>query len=142
MGIQVLEYLEELIEKRRRVGQLYRQRLSQIPGIHLPPLPPGNVCYTYAHMPIDVDEQASGMSRDALHSKLKQYNIHACRYSYPLICDLACYRSVPVNDRLVEARKLASRVLALPMSVELSSDDISQICNSIASCYTRAPVAL
>jgi dTDP-4-amino-4,6-dideoxygalactose transaminase len=48
-------------------------------------------------MPIEVDEQEFGTNRDALYEKLKEYNVHSCRYFYPLVCDYACYRSLSIK---------------------------------------------
>ena len=56
-----------------------------------PPLSP-DIRQNHAYMPIEVDEQEFGMSRDALYEKLKQYNVYSRRYFYPLVCDYACYR--------------------------------------------------
>ena len=61
-------------------------------------------------MPIEVDEQEFGMSRDALYEKLKEYNVYSRRYFYPLICDYACYRNVSVKDPLTVARRVADRI--------------------------------
>ncbi len=37
MGIQVLKYLDEIIQKRAKITDLYRHRLKEIPGIRLVP---------------------------------------------------------------------------------------------------------
>ena len=66
-------------------------------------------------MPIEVDEQEFGMSRDALYEKLKEWNVFTRRYFYPLICDYPCYRSIPVNGSLAVARRVADRILTLPI---------------------------
>ena len=71
MGILVLKYLEEIIHKRAKITDLYRQRLKEVPGIHLVPALSPDIRYNHAYMPIEVDEQEFGMSRDALYEKLK-----------------------------------------------------------------------
>ena len=37
MGMQVLKYLQEIISKREKITQLYRERLREVPGIRLVP---------------------------------------------------------------------------------------------------------
>ena len=79
-------------------------------------------------MPIEVDEQEFGMSRDELYEKLKQWNVFTRRYFYPLICDFACYRSVSVKDPLTVARQVADRILTLPIYDSLELSDVEKIC--------------
>jgi dTDP-4-amino-4,6-dideoxygalactose transaminase len=133
MGIQVLKYLEETIQKRARITELYRNRLEVVPGIRLvPALPPG-IRYNYAYMPIEVDRREFGMSRDALYERLKEWNVYTRRYFYPLICDYPCYRSISVNGSLTVARRVAERILTLPIYDTLELSDVETICDIIVS---------
>jgi dTDP-4-amino-4,6-dideoxygalactose transaminase len=137
MGIKVLKYLDDVIEKRSRITDLYRQRLKEIPGIHLaPPLPP-DIRYSHPYMPIEIDEEEFGMTRDALYEKLQQYNVYTRRYFYPLICDYACYRNVSVKDPLTVARRTAERILTLPIYDSLDLSDVQTICDVITSLHHR-----
>ena len=131
MGMTMLKYVPQLIEKQRAITKLYRQQLQSIPGIHLPPLPSDEIDYNYAYSPIEIDEQEFGISRDQLYEKLKEYNIFTRRYFYPLICDFAYYRNVPVADPLKTARGVAERILSLPIYCDLSLDDVQKICDII-----------
>jgi dTDP-4-amino-4,6-dideoxygalactose transaminase len=131
MGIHVLKYLDEIIEKSRQIDALYRERLSTVPGIHIPPPFPEDIRYNYAYMPIEVDENEFGMSRDALYDALKEFNILSRRYFYPLVCDYACYKSISVKDPLPVARRVTSRILTLPTYYDLSLDDVETICDFI-----------
>lgn len=131
MGIHVLKYLDEIIEKSQQIDALYRKRLSTFPGIHIPPPLPEDIRYNYAYMPIEVDEKEFGMSRDALYEALKEFNIFSRRYFYPLICDFACYRNVSVADPLKTARGVAERILILPIYYDLELDQVERICEVI-----------
>jgi len=131
MGSMILGYLDGLIEKRRKITEIYRQRLNDIPGIKLPPSLPADVKYNHAYMVIEVHEKEFGMSRDKLYEELKKYNIHTRRYFYPLICDFPCYRSVYVKDPLTVARLVASTILNLPIYYDLQLEDVHRICNII-----------
>ena len=142
MGSQILKYLEELIEKRSRITELYRDRLKDVPGIKLvPPLSP-EIKYNYGYMPIEVDEQEFGMSRDALYEELKQWNVHTRRYFYPLICDYPCYRSVSVKDTLPVARRTAERILTLPIYDSLELHHVESICEIIQSIQRTGAASL
>jgi dTDP-4-amino-4,6-dideoxygalactose transaminase len=137
MGSQVLSYLDDLILKRSRIAALYRQRLRDVPGIRfVPPLSP-DIKYNYGNMPIEVDEKAFGMSRDAIYDDLKQWNVYTRRYFYPLICDYSCYRSLSVKDPLVVARQVADRILTLPIYESLDLSDVEVICDMIQHLHSR-----
>jgi dTDP-4-amino-4,6-dideoxygalactose transaminase len=133
MGIQVLRYLEGMIQKRAAITDLYRNRLKDVPGIHLAPALSPDIHYNYAYMPIEVDEKEFGMSRDALYEKLKEWNVHSRRYFYPLICDYPCYRSISVNGSLSVARRVADCILTLPIYDGLELSDVEIICEIILS---------
>ena len=135
MGIQVLKYLEEIIQKRARITAVYRNRLKEIPGLRLTPPLSSDIQYNYAYMPIEVDEHEFGMSRDALYEKLKEWNVHTRRYFYPLICDYACYRSIAVNGSLPVARQAADRILTLPIYDSLELSAVEAICEIIMSLH-------
>ena len=133
MGLHVLKYLDEIIKKRAKITELYRQCLKEVPGIHLAPPLPSDVKYNYGYMPIEVNEQEFGMSRDALYEKLKIWNIYTRRYFYPLICDFPCYRCISVNDSLAVARRVSERILTLPIYDGLELSEVEVICDIIKS---------
>jgi len=137
MGSMILGYLDKLIEKRRKITEIYRERLNDISGIKLLPSLPADVKYNHAYMPIEVNEKEFGISRDKLYEELKKYNIYTRRYFYPLICDYSCYRSVSIKDPLTVARKVASRILILPIYCDLSLDDVQQICDIIIAISSK-----
>ncbi len=140
MGSLVLGHLDSIIEKRRRIEEVYRQRLKEIPGIHLPSPLPVDVRHNHGYMPVEIEEESFGMSRDALYRVLKEYKVFTRRYFYPLICDFSCYRNVAVKDPLTEARRVASRMLMLPIYSDLALDDVHRICEVLGACC-RAKVA-
>ena len=131
MGSMVLKSIDENIEKRQQITAIYRKKLEGVPGIYLRPELPKDVGYNYAYMPVEVDEKEFGMSRDRLYEKLKGYNIYSRRYFYPLVCDFACYKSVAVKDPLTVARKVAERILTLPIYYDLALEDVQRICDVI-----------
>lgn len=131
MGSMVLKNIDEIIGKRRQITAVYRKKLKGVSGIYMRPDLPKNVLSNYAYFPIEVDEKEFGMNRDQLNEKLKEYNIYTRKYFYPLICDFACYRSVAIKDSLTVARKVAERILTLPIYYDLSFCDVQKICDII-----------
>ena len=128
MGSLMLKYMDTIIEKRKCIYEIYHERLSEVPGIRFSPEPESNVAYNYAYVPVQVDEKEFGMSRDALYEKLKEYNVFARRYFYPLLNEFACYQSVPVSKPLDAAVKASKKIITLPIYVDLHEDSVHQIC--------------
>ncbi|MEJ2079896.1 MAG: DegT/DnrJ/EryC1/StrS family aminotransferase [Deltaproteobacteria bacterium] len=133
MGLQVLKYLDEITEKRARISGLYRERLTEVPGICLTPALSPEIKANYTYVPVEVDEREFGMSRDALFERLKEWNVFSRRYFYPLVCDYACYRSIPTNEPLTVARRTAARILTLPIYDSLDLCAVEAICDIIVS---------
>lgn len=133
MGLLVIKHIEEIIKKGRIVDEIYRDKLKDVPGIMFTPSLGKNVKYNYSYVPIEVDEKLYGMSRDGLYEILKKYNIFTRRYFYPLITDFSCYRHIQVNDRLSQARRIASRILCLPTYTNLTESQVIEICDIIKS---------
>lgn len=131
MGGMMLKYLDDLIAKRRRITQAYQECLQEVPGLKLASRVSEDVEYNYAYMPVEIFEEEFGMSRDELYASLKQYNIHARRYFYPLVCDYPCYRNVMVGKTMPVARAVSSRILTLPIYPDLALEDVHRICEII-----------
>jgi dTDP-4-amino-4,6-dideoxygalactose transaminase len=138
MGMLLLERIDEMIEKRRTLTQHYRARLWQIPGIRLAALPAKNVKYNYAYMSVEIDHDLFGMARDELYFKLRDYNVLARRYFFPIIPDFSCYRGMFRGADLEVARGVASRILTLPLYSELDIETVDRICDMLEYFHVHA----
>ena len=127
MGSVVLRYMDQLVAKRKKLYQIYRERLGDVPGISFSPDPDNNVEYNYAYVPILIDEKEFGMSRDDLCLKLKAYNVFTRRYFYPLINEFACYQSVSISRPLTMGKKISGEILTLPIYWDLTTNDVLRI---------------
>lgn len=139
MGLQVLRYLDPIISRRAKIDALYRSCLQDIPGIHIPNLPSGNVRFNHAYFPVEIRQEEFGMSRDDLYAALQKYNVFTRRYFYPLINDFPCYRHVALTAPLTKARRIAGQILTLPIYDSLALEDVERICRMIKELHlTRA----
>jgi dTDP-4-amino-4,6-dideoxygalactose transaminase len=132
MGELMLSCFADAIDQTGRIEMAYRNRLAEIPGISIPPLPDARVRPNHAFMPILIEEHAFGTSRDALSARLQQYNVFARKYFYPLVSDMTAYRAAR-RDPLDCARRISQEVLALPTYADLALDDVHRICDLIAA---------
>ena len=131
MGSQILGHVEGIISRRQKIDALYRMRLKEIPGIHIPELQPSSVKFNYGYFPVEIMSDEFGLDRDQLYNALQRFNVFTRRYFYPLITDFACYRSLSVKDPLTQARKIAHRILTLPIYDSLALQDVDRICECI-----------
>lgn len=131
MGSLVLKYFDQIIEKRKKIRNLYRYLLKGVPGLRLSPDFTDDIQYNHAYMTIEIDEREFGISRNTLYEKLKDYNVYTRKYYYPLVCDYACYRNISLRDPLTVARRVAERILSLPIYDGLDTNSVEMICRII-----------
>jgi len=132
LGLLQLKYVDKNIEKRKQIVELYRKLLNNVKGISfLNDLP--NVKHNYSYFPIFIDEKLFGKSRDQVYEKLKEHNIYARRYFYPLISQFSTYCGLESAQpgKLPIAEKITNQVLCLPIYPDLSDNDVFKICDLI-----------
>jgi dTDP-4-amino-4,6-dideoxygalactose transaminase len=134
MGLLMLDPFEEEIEKRKHLTMVYRERLSEVPGINFRTEIP-KVKHNYYNFVITVDQDKFGQSRDNLYDNLKTYNIFTRKYFYPLCSQFQCYKQYPSSspENLPVAEKITKQVLSLPLYSGLADEDIHKICDVIFS---------
>ncbi|HAB00392.1 MAG TPA: aminotransferase [Ruminococcaceae bacterium] len=130
MGICNLRHLEAEIAKRKAVVERYRARLGNVAGIKFCK-PQKDVKPNYAYLPVVFD--GFKKTRDEIFEELKQYDVVARKYFFPLVNDMECYKDYPTSgsDKTPIAKHIADRVLTLPLYADLSLDDVDRICDII-----------
>ncbi len=130
MGICNLRHIDDEIAKRGGVVEHYRRRLSGIPGIRLCS-EQKDVKTNYAYFPVVFD--GFSMSRDQVCAKLKEHDIIARKYFYPLINEFSCYQDFEGIDvsKTPVAKYIADRVLTLPLYADLAFEEVDRICDLI-----------
>ena len=122
-GMLQLQHIDDALAQRKRVDAAYREALRDVPGIRCLQ-DAGEQVANYSYFPLLVEADYP-LSRDALYQKLKDNNIFARRYFYPLITDFPMYRGMPSAHRenLPVATAAAQKVLCLPIYPALASQD-------------------
>ncbi|MCX6232348.1 MAG: DegT/DnrJ/EryC1/StrS family aminotransferase [Bacteroidetes bacterium] len=138
-GLLQLKYIDENIAKRKSISELYRNQLTNIPGIRILNDMIG-VNHSYSYFPIFIDEQIYGRKRDELYEELRKHNIYGRRYFYPLISQFPTYRGLQSAkpENLPIATKISEQVICLPIYPLLSKDDQLQILNIIKNAGSRS----
>jgi dTDP-4-amino-4,6-dideoxygalactose transaminase len=132
-GLALLPYANELIRKRKQVAERYIKAFSDVSCITCvcSANEPGHNFYAF---PILISP-GSRCTRDALYTQLKNESIHARRYFYPLLSDLALYGG-PRSDKhtpLTVARDVSDRILCLPMFPHLEPTAQERIISIVRS---------
>lgn len=122
-GLLQLQHMPQIMQRRAEIDMFYREKLQVIKSIHCLPQA-GQTVANHSYFPILVEPDYP-LSRDALYQKLKDHNIFARRYFYPLITDFPMYRGIPSaqRDLLPIATAAAQKVLCLPIYPNLTSQD-------------------
>ncbi|SAK99826.1 aminotransferase [Caballeronia fortuita] len=129
-GMLQLQHIDRALERRKEIDRLYRTLLADVKGVRC--LNPEEDSTNRSYFPILVEPDYP-ISRDALYQHLRDENIHARRYFYPLVSDFPMYRGLPSANasNLPNAKAAASKVLCLPIYPDLADDDVHRIVNCI-----------
>ena len=130
MGICNLRHVNGEIIKRKKVVERYIENLKDITGIQLSKKQV-DVESNYAYFPVVFDGYK--MTRDEVFEKLKDNDIIARKYFYPLTNSFECYRDQYDVDKTPVAKYIADRVLTLPLYADLPLEDVDRICKIIKS---------
>ena len=128
MGLCKLRHVEQEIEKRRRVYERYRERLSGVDGIRLCPKQPG-VKMNYAYMPVVFEGYR--LSRDEVFARLTERDIHPRKYFYPCVNAYQCYKDRFSPEDTPIAARISQEILTLPMYADLPVETVDEICDII-----------
>ena len=132
MGICNLRHVEEDIRRRKRVFDLYSERLCKIDGLQLNAQKEG-IKYNYAYFPVVFDEKVFGFSREEVYDALAQNGIVARKYFYPLTNSFSAFHGKYRVEETPVALRISKRVLTLPIYPDLQPIDVERICDVITS---------
>lgn len=127
MGLCNLRHIDNDIARRKIVGNRYYERLENQPGIKLIEIPE-DLEWNYAYFPVFFD---GAKDRNQVLANLESQNIFARKYFYPSMENAACYKNTGLRMKLFVSDWASKHVLTLPMSSELTIDQVDRICNVV-----------
>lgn len=119
MGLCNLREIDRNIALRRERVQLYNELLGHTEGLRLPAYDRADIQYNYGYYPVLFADKES---RDRIYDRLREKNIYARKYFYPLTADAECFQGKYSLSELRNARQVSDRVLVLPLYPELEYD--------------------
>ena len=90
MGLCNLRHVNNEIAKREKVYGLYVDRLKDIEGVRMLELQK-DVKHNYSYLPIIIDENEFGLTRNEVFDLLAQNNIYSRKYFYPITNSYNCF---------------------------------------------------
>lgn len=124
MGLAVLPHMETILVARKRVVDFYNQNLdfSQIQALKIRQ----NTVWNYSYYPVVFKDEVTLLQ---VQKALNEDQIFPRRYFYPSLNTIPYVASVsmPISERI------ASRILCLPLYVELQQNDIQKIVSILNS---------
>ncbi len=130
-GLLQLKTITKDIALRKSVAEQYKKAFNEVKGIRV--LEDINeIKHNYSYFPIFVEEEYP-LTRNELYQKLKEFNIFARRYFYPLISEYSMYKGYESANpnSLSKAVKAAKEVICLPIYPNLRVEEIKFIISKI-----------
>ena len=132
MGLTMFESLDDVIETNCDNYRQYQAALSRLDGVRM-------FTYddkernNYQYIILEINEQKTGIDRDALVRVLHAENILARRYFYPGCHEMEPYRSYFPHAGLLlpNTNLLTQRVASLPTGTAVTEADVIEICSLI-----------
>lgn len=118
MGLCVLDDIEEILSKRAKIYNIYREELNGL--VRFQKQNP-NSTKNYAYFPILLNDESQALR---IKESLKKNDIDARRYFYPSLDTLPYIKSKQI---MPVSRSISARILCLPLYDSLNEEDVFRI---------------
>jgi dTDP-4-amino-4,6-dideoxygalactose transaminase len=122
MGLSVLPYMQDILDRRKKITELYRQELEN-KGLSFMQLRE-HTDWNYSYFPIVFEKEADLLF---VQSKMNAAQIFPRRYFYPSLNTI----EYTMGQNCILSESIASRILCLPLYTDLSMEDAKRITDYI-----------
>jgi dTDP-4-amino-4,6-dideoxygalactose transaminase len=136
IALESLAGLDSRLEQRHRIADRYRNGLAELPGVAAQRVDARDAS-TYKDFTIAIDEDAFGLTRDAVVDALRADGIDTRNYFSPPVHRQQSYRSVEPYD-LPVTDAVAGRVVSLPIYASLTDAQIDTVTRVLGSLHHHA----
>jgi dTDP-4-amino-4,6-dideoxygalactose transaminase len=124
MGLSVLQYIEDIIAKRKENFELYKYHLGErLTMLNIR----AETKYNYCYIPVICSSENELLR---IKGKLEENIIFSRRYFYPSLNTLTYFGK---NEKCLVSEKISQRILCLPNYFELTEQQIKKIVELIIS---------
>lgn len=125
MGLCNLKHINEMLIRRRAIGEYYKEKLRTVKGIRYLEIGMADSS-NFAYFPVVLTEDAK-ISRDMLYERLCENEIYVRKYFYPLTSEQICYKGKYNTNDISCAKKLSVSVLTLPMYERITEEEVDKV---------------
>lgn len=131
IGLSQIDFIERILERRQEIFKIYKIKLGDVVGVTLLERKTVDIDNA-AYVPVLINEH-SQKSRDSLIHHLAKDGVVSRPYFFPLITDMCVYSefSPSKKSNLPVAKSLANRVLCLPISFNMTNEDVGKVIDSL-----------
>jgi perosamine synthetase len=136
LGVAQLERMEQIVSRKRWIGEEYNRRLAGIKGLQLPVEETWarNVYWMYG---VVLSKEETGIDAIAFGQKLKQHGIETRPFFLGLHEQPVFHkRGLFLHERHPIAERIARQGLYLPSGLALTSEQISEVCEAVHEVLT------
>jgi dTDP-4-amino-4,6-dideoxygalactose transaminase len=127
LGLAQLGRIDEIIERRRLIAQLYDTHVQSFEGIKPPYVAPDVTEVNWFLYIVHLGTRFSRSSRDAIAEDLRVEQVEAAAYSHPLHLQRHYFDLGYRRGDLLVTEKIADRAVALPFHTHLTDSQIEFI---------------
>lgn len=132
LGLSQLNKIEQFLEKRRKIAQLYNEKLSEINGVILP-LQLNDTSSGWHLYMIQIDEKVCSKGRKEIFDELRSLNIgvhvhYIPVYWHPYYCNLGYEEGL-----CPKAEKWYKQAITLPIFPKMTGQDVDDVVDALKS---------
>ena len=127
LGLAQLKLIDEILERRRLIEQIYYSQVQSFEGIKDPYVGPDVTEVNWFLYQVHLGTRFSKSSRDSIVEDLRVEQVEAVAYSNPLHLQRHYFDMGYRRGDYLVTEKVADRVVALPFHVHLTTDQIAFI---------------
>ena len=141
LGYAQFQRLDELVNKKREIWQMYRERLAEVEDIELNAEPEG--VFNSVWITAMVFGRSHNLSKQDAINRLAEINVPARPFFYPL-SSLPAYPGLEEKYRPLNpnAYDISARAINLPGALNLTEDQIYFVCDGIKKVVAQSRSAL
>ena len=125
-------HMDELVNRRRELIEIYREKLSGLKGVSSQEIPKDRQS-SGNYFTIFINQGEALHSRDEVYQHLKEQEIQAKKYFYPALHLQKVYQELglPYKGKLIITEKAANSGLALPMFFHMTENMLFKVIDSV-----------
>jgi dTDP-4-amino-4,6-dideoxygalactose transaminase len=127
LGLAQLKRIEEILERRRLIEQVYYSQVQSFEGIKDPYVGPDVTDVNWFLYQVHLGTRFSKSSRDSIVEDMRVEQVEAVAYSNPLHLQRHYFDMGYRRGDYLVTEKVSDRVVALPFHVHLTADQIAFI---------------